>query len=121
MVVDRGIEASILPWLLSLIGLSMGVNTVWRDMLKHDLDVLMASVSARPQPIHEIRLAAHAALKRWGIQDDNYKNMYKLLGYDVDEQWPIEMTDRDINILKMLAGPHGYAVYKALLARMKDG
>lgn len=77
--------------------------------------------SATIMPIHEIRLTAHEAIRRWsGIPDDNYKYMYQLLGYNPDVFWPSEMTDRDINILKMLAGPHGYAVYKALLARMKD-
>lgn len=49
------------------------------------------------------------------------KVLAEVLGYANPEECKANMTDADVEIIKALIGPHGWAIYKALMARQGAG
>ena len=66
----------------------------------------------------EARLTAYQNLKKWGNLCPTYEYLQRLLGHDGHIIHWI-MTDREVEICQMLNGPHGYALFKMLEARLK--
>ncbi len=67
------------------------------------------------------RVDAYAKLAEWhGDQfERSYDYLAKLCNHPNPAAFSETMRDEDIRLCKLLAGPHGYTVYKMLLARRK--
>lgn len=64
-----------------------------------------------------LRVHAHKNLLELGIIDDrSYFSLAKLIGRENDNQL-INLTEDEKHILRLLAGPNAYAIYKMLLIK----
>ena len=69
------------------------------------------------------RVSADHFLDELGVNNPrDYRPLAELLGHRwiSSGHFADSMTDRDIEVCEMLAGPHGKTIYKILLARMQD-
>lgn len=67
-----------------------------------------------------LRAKVYDNFEKWRIFNDSRSYTaycYKHLCWLLDEDLQNQMNDRQSSICRKLAGPYGYAVYKALLAR----
>lgn len=70
------------------------------------------------------RVRAHHALYNMGLRNstNSYYSLKHILGYPVtmdDHVFCVSMTMKDVETLELIAGPHGYAIYKMLEARQR--
>lgn len=61
---------------------------------------------------------AHMRLRHLELIDAGY--LAGLIGYKNYQDYRKNCVPRDIEVLRMLAGPHAMAIYKALKAREND-
>lgn len=70
-----------------------------------------------------LRMMVYANLDKYlGEGEMNPISLSILLGYN-DKEWDTmkdNFSDRDVELCRALAGPHGYTVYKMLLIRKAD-
>jgi hypothetical protein len=68
-----------------------------------------------------IRVDAQRQLVKWGAAKNDYYltegGICDLLGYDSMEDMFDKFNENDCRKLELICGPHGYAIYKMLLAR----
>lgn len=72
---------------------------------------------------HPVRSAVYNAMKEWPTDQGAITRTHRLaecLGFKDMNAMQTGMTDDHANICRMLAGPHGYIIYLALLARKQD-
>lgn len=82
----------------------------------------LSKVLKRHQFMNE-RMDAHQKLLRWKRDgrisvDDTANHLAKLVGFRGYSQMAGVGTEETRRKLKLLSGPHGWTVYKLLLARM---
>ena len=70
------------------------------------------------------RMDAQSFLIKMGSKDFNsYRSLAELLGntlYSKENSLTAVMTIDDMRLCEALVGPHGYAIYRMLLARKQD-
>lgn len=72
-----------------------------------------------------LRTQVYTMLRQWKDQGkevpyqygEGLKFLTKLLGYKNTTDFIAQVTEEDMQILKALIGPHGWAIYKMLEAR----
>lgn len=70
------------------------------------------------------RVNANEALIRFGHHietPDGYTGLMKVLGIHEFDGLASKITEDNLRLCELLAGPHGYAIYKMLLLRLDDG
>jgi len=69
------------------------------------------------------RVHCYKKLREWGHMDNRRESslfiLAELLGAEDTDSFKDNPTEREQNLMKALAGPHGYTIYKMLLANNK--
>lgn len=64
-----------------------------------------------------LRIAVYDKIREWRGHGHNRFRLAALLGHRHYKDYILEFNDRDTQICEALLSPHGYTVYKMLLAR----
>ena len=66
----------------------------------------------------QLRLTTYKLLRKWTtLQTEQTCYLAALLGYRDDNEMWAKWCEKDTELCKKLAGPHGYAIYKMMQAR----
>lgn len=69
-----------------------------------------------------VRMRVTLKMQSWGIHPHHtYIELARLLGYPDKDSMLESFNDEDASKCNALLGPHGYTIYKAMLARSSNG
>ena len=63
------------------------------------------------------RVNASEALAGWSSEDPSYTKLASMLGYADSLEMLAMFSERDCLLLEKLCSPHGYCIYRMLLAK----
>lgn len=68
------------------------------------------------------RINADAVIQQWTNRVSYGDGLYQLFGYECMADFAVGMRDDDrlLRVLRLLAGPNGYTIYKLLLIQQQN-